>query len=192
MILGTHTSGQADDHLMIAEVHLPIPGWEGRDINEMYDEERKELGGFGPSQVRVRVKQTINHKGEVNRARYMPQNPDLIATKTVRGEVYVFDRTKHETKAPLHGPCRPDIVLTGQTKEGYGLSWSKVKEGHILSASEDTTVAHWDVQQYKKSAASLEPLRKYTGHSAYVGDVDWHAEYDYMFASVGDDRKLMM
>ena len=25
----------------------------------------------------------------------------------------------------------------------YGLAWSKVKSGHILSASEDTSVAHW-------------------------------------------------
>lgn len=41
MILGTHTSGQADDHLMIAEVHLPKDGIEGRDIGELYDEERQ-------------------------------------------------------------------------------------------------------------------------------------------------------
>ena len=84
----------------------------------------------------------------------MPQNPDLIATKTVRGEVFVFDRTKHATTAPKNGECKPDIRLKGQTKEGcvvclgvaddrYGLSWSKLKSGQLLSASEDTTVAHW-------------------------------------------------
>jgi hypothetical protein len=28
--------------------------------------------------------QLINHDGEVNRARYMPQNPFMLATKTVR------------------------------------------------------------------------------------------------------------
>lgn len=147
MILGTHTSGQADDHLMIAEVHLPLSGAEaaGRDISELYDEERQELGSHTKSSARIRVKQTINHKGEVNRARYMPQNPDLIATKTVAGPVYIFDRTKHESKAPLHGECKPDITLVGQSKEGYGLSWSKVRSGHILSASEDSTVAHWYV-----------------------------------------------
>lgn len=49
-----------------------------------------------------------------------------------------------------------------------------------------------DVEQYKKDETGLQPLRKYTGHSAYVGDVDWHPEYDYMFGSVGDDRKLML
>jgi hypothetical protein len=48
----------------------------------------------------------------------MPQKPDLIATKTVKGDVYVFDRTKHETKAPKGGHCKPDIRLKGQKEEG--------------------------------------------------------------------------
>lgn len=44
-----------------------------------------ELGGHSaPNAARVQVTQRINHDGEVNRARYMPQNPDLIATKARR------------------------------------------------------------------------------------------------------------
>ncbi len=77
-----------------------------------------ELGSHQKSSARITVKQSINHDGEINRARYMPQKPDLIATKTVRGEVYVFDRTKHESKPSNSGGCRPDIKLTGQSKEG--------------------------------------------------------------------------
>lgn len=77
-----------------------------------------EIGSYTASPARIRAIQTINHTGEVNRARYMPQNPELIATKTVTGEVYVFDRTKHESKAPVNGECKPDIRLKGQTKEG--------------------------------------------------------------------------
>lgn len=61
--------------------------------------------------------QNINHEGEVNRARYMPQNADLIATKTVNGKVFVFDRTKH-LNTPKDDVCRPDITLRGHTKEG--------------------------------------------------------------------------
>ncbi|KAK4685795.1 histone-binding protein RBBP4, partial [Tremellales sp. Uapishka_1] len=194
MILGTHTSGQAPDQLMIAEVFLPKTGVDqtGKEVGDLYDEDRAELGSHTKSPARIRVKQTINHDGEVNRARYMPQNPDLIATKTVRGDVYVFDRTKHESKAPAGGECKPDIRLRGQSKEGYGLSWSKVKSGHILSASEDTTVAHWDINSYSKKDTSLQPIRQYTGHASNVGDVDWHPNNDYMFGSVGDDKMLMI
>lgn len=73
------------------------------------------------------MKQTINHNGEVNRARYMPQNPDLIATKTVSGDVNVFDRTKHETTAPKDGACKPDIRLKGQIKEGWAFPAAPVR-----------------------------------------------------------------
>ncbi len=74
----------------------------------------------------------------------------------------------------------------------YGLSWSPVAEGHIISASEDGTVAHWDVGQYDKTSPTISPLRKYTGHAGYVGDVDWHHTQPHTFASAGDDRRLMM
>jgi histone-binding protein RBBP4 len=76
-----------------------------------------EIGAHTATEPRVKVIQSINHTGEVNRARYMPQNPDLIATKTVMGEVYVFDRTKHPSQ-PTGDVCKPDITLRGQAKEG--------------------------------------------------------------------------
>lgn len=84
-----------------------------------YDDERGELGGHTiPPQPRIQIIQKINHAGEVNRARYMPQNPDLIATKAVTGEVLVFDRTKHSSEPERGGVCKPDIRLVGQTREG--------------------------------------------------------------------------
>ena len=62
--------------------------------------------------------QQINHEGEVNRARHMPQNPFLIATKTVSAEVFVFDYTKHPSKPAPNGACAPDLRLTGHRTEG--------------------------------------------------------------------------
>jgi WD40 repeat protein len=103
-----------------------------------------EIGSHSDVGARVRIKQSINHEGEVNRARYMPQNPDLIATKSPAGPVYIFDRTKHPSQ-PTDDTVKPNITLTGHTKEGYGLSWNPTDagKGHVLSASEDTTVCHW-------------------------------------------------
>lgn len=92
----------------------------------------------------MNVIQRINHDGEVNRARYMPTNPNLIATKTVTGPVYVFDRTRHPSVPKNDGICLPELTLTGHTKEGYGISWHPGKmEGHIISGSEDTLICHW-------------------------------------------------
>jgi histone-binding protein RBBP4 len=42
-----------------------------------YDEERKEVGGFGHAHSavgKIEIKMKVQHEGEVNRARYMPQN----------------------------------------------------------------------------------------------------------------------
>lgn len=83
----------------------------------------------------------------------MPQNPNIIATKTVMGPVYIFDRTRHPSQPTADSVCTPDLRLTGHTREGqvfrcdltfsYGISWHRQQEGYILSASEDSTVCYW-------------------------------------------------
>ncbi|CAK5264467.1 unnamed protein product [Mycena citricolor] len=195
LLLGTHTSGQSQDYLQIASVQIPKrsgPGAEKLDRAD-YDDQRGELGGHTlPPTPRIQIIQKINHEGEVNRARYMPQNPDLIATKAVTGEVLVFDRTKHGSEPERGGVCKPDIRLVGQTREGYGLAWNPVKQGHVLGASEDTTVCHWDVNSYTKAKTSIEPTNVFRGHTSVVGDVDWHPTKENVFASVGDDKMLMI
>ncbi|KAH8101041.1 histone acetyltransferase type B subunit 2 [Phellopilus nigrolimitatus] len=195
LLLGTHTSGQAQDYLQIATVQIgkrdESAGAERLD-HTSYDDERGELGGHTLStQPKITVTQRINHPGEVNRARYMPQNPDLIATKAVSGEVLVWDRTRHSSDPDRSGAVKPDMRLVGQTKEGFGLAWNPVKSGNILGASEDMTVCHWDVNMYSKGKNSIEPVTVYSGHESVVGDVDWHAKEENIFASVGDDKKLM-
>src|SRR5690554_6868091 len=68
-------------------------------------------GGYGAVSGKIEIIQTINHEGEVNRARFCPQNPNLIATKTPSKDVYVFDRTHFPSKAPRDGICRPDLKI---------------------------------------------------------------------------------
>jgi histone-binding protein RBBP4 len=148
LLLGTHTSGQAQDYLQIATVQIPKRNQASPDelTRASYSESTGELGGHTiPPTPKISIIQRINHAGEVNRARYMPKNPNLIATKAVSGEVLVFDRTKHSSEPERGGICKPDIRLIGQTKEGYGLAWSPTTNGHILGASEDMTICHWCV-----------------------------------------------
>ena len=65
----------------------------------------------------------------------------VIATKTVSSNVYVFDYSKHPSKAPQERVCNPELILKGHSNEGYGLTWSPLKEGHILSGSNDAQYA---------------------------------------------------
>lgn len=124
-----------------------------------------EFGGFGSVSGKIEIEIKINHEGEVNRARYMPQNPCIIATKTPTSDVLVFDYTKHPSKpgemtcetfvlnswsvcseyllndiiaiVDPSGECTPDLRLRGHQKEGYGLSWNPNLSGCLLSASDD-------------------------------------------------------
>lgn len=110
LLLGTHTTGE-QNYLMVASCALPKveeviptdngtenvkqpPAVGGANANAaasaagnakkpppQYDEDKKELGGFGHaanSNVgKIEIKMKVKHEGEVNRARFMPQNVSL-------------------------------------------------------------------------------------------------------------------
>lgn len=123
LLLGTHTSEGEQNYLQVAEVYLPTEG-------ANYDVDA-ESGGYGGNEARLKITHRINHDGEVNRARYMPQNPNMVATKTNGGPVYVFDLTRHSLQPKPDGVCDPEIKLMGQEKEGYVILYSM---GNIRSA----------------------------------------------------------
>ncbi|KAL6311481.1 hypothetical protein AAG906_031245 [Vitis piasezkii] len=119
--------------------------------------------------LHVQIIQQTNHDGEVNRARYMPQNSFIIATKTVSAEVYI----------------------EGHSTEGYGLSWSQFKQGRLLSGSDDAQICLWDINATPKNKA-LEAQQIFKVHEGVVEDVAWHLRHEYLFGSVGDDQYLLI
>lgn len=132
------------------------------------------------------------HEGEVNKARYMPQKPDLIATMCADGNVFIFDKTKHPLMPASTRTCLPQMTLVGHEKEGYGLNWNPHVEGHLITGSEDATVRLWDTTGYTKGSTQMSPVRTYTHHSAIVNDVAYHPCHDALFGSVSDDHTLQI
>ena len=68
LLLGTHTSDGEQNHLMLAEVQLPLEDSEYD--ARAYDEQKAEVGGVGGAKTltgvgHVNVTQQINHDGEV-------------------------------------------------------------------------------------------------------------------------------
>jgi histone-binding protein RBBP4 len=189
LILGTHTSDE-QNHLLIASVQLPNEDFQF-DASH-YDNEKGEFGGFGSVSGKIEIEIKINHEGEVNRARYMPQNPCVIATKTPSSDVLVFDYTKHPSKPEPSGECHPDLRLRGHQKEGYGLSWNPNLNGYLLSASDDHTICLWDINATPKDNRIIDAKNIFTGHTAVVEDVAWHLLHESLFGSVADDQKLMI
>ncbi|RKP37932.1 WD40-repeat-containing domain protein [Dimargaris cristalligena] len=201
LLMGTHTSGNEQNYIQIAQVQLPKE--DPAKVDDKFAGENGEAGGYGAGQCRISIVQKIVHEGEVNRARYMPQKPDIIATKTVMGDVYVFDRTRHPLmpsnlgsngaiKSGTVGSCNPDIRLVGHSQEGYGISWNPNVEGMVISASDDQTICQWDIRGYSRENRIMDPYRVYKGHTAVVEDVAWHNLHESLFASVGDDMRLLI
>ena len=129
-----------------------------------------------------------------NRARYMPQNHFIVATRGPSPELYVWDLSKHpsmpDPKAP---PFAPQGVCFGHDKEGYALAWSPFQEGKLLSGGDDATVLLFDAEQAykdKKVGTHIKGPKQFRAHTKAVEDVAWHCKDSNMAGSVGDDRLL--
>lgn len=162
-----------------------------------YNEETGEIGGYGggPSgknqfEVKFNITQKIDHPGEVNKARYQPQNPNVIATMCTDGRVMVWDKSK--LSAIPSGTPTPTIELTGHTKEGYGLSWNPHQIGQLATASEDYTVRLWDTTQATKANRTLHEARQYTHHWGIVNDVQFHPILPHLLGTVSDDLTMQL
>jgi histone-binding protein RBBP4 len=144
----------------------------------------------------VEIKLKILHDGEVNRARYNPFDPFVVATKGPSPYVNIFDMSKHPSVPAADGVMRPNLVLAGHDSEGYGLAWSShaTSKGHLISGSEDAKICHWDIHatptmtsDNKSQHLTLDPISVFKGHTAAIEDVDWHKLDPHLIGSCGDD-----
>eukprot|EP00980_Cylindrotheca_fusiformis_P008232 scaffold1736_cov127-Cylindrotheca_fusiformis.AAC.46 len=221
MLLGTHTAADEQNYLMVASCNLPkddvvidqrtnkendikndneAANPEASKAASAYNEDKKEVGGFGHASSnigKIEIRMKVKHEGEVNRARYMPQNHFIVATRGPGPELYVFDLTKHPSFPTEGSVFSPQVVCCGHTQEGYAMAWSKLKEGHLLSGSDDTTVCLFDINagaamSTEKTGRQVQPQATFKGHTKVVTDVDWHCKDANLFASVSDDLTIRL
>eukprot|EP00762_Andalucia_godoyi_P007014 ANDGO_07649.mRNA.1 putative histone-binding protein Caf1 len=195
LLLGTHTSGSEQNFLIVASVRLPKSMTAEVDPSK-YQEDKQEFGGYGNDLSKLEIKQIIPHDGEVNRARSMPSNPHMLASKTPSGEVHVFDKSKHPSNLEYAAQAQqgktwksnPQLRLKGHSKEGYGIDWNPhvSKSSYIVSGSDDNLVCVWDID----NNTGGEPLHRVQYHTANVEDVQWHRIHDDLFGSCSDDHRF--
>jgi histone-binding protein RBBP4 len=126
LLIGTHTSDEEPNYVQVASVQLPSESEEQPSGKSSKGRKKKGTGLIlnrvrctGTAAARVKITQKIPHEGEVNRARYQPSNPNMIATKTRSGDVLVFDRKRHASfPVDRDEKCSPLLRLTGHDKEG--------------------------------------------------------------------------
>lgn len=186
MVIGTLTSGAEQEYLMIAKTRLPINEKLASDVKDFNNKDA--LAAFSKAENKIEIETKINHQGEVNKARIMPQpnKYNIIATKTPCGEVHIFDYFKHPPR-PTSNEVKTEMKLYGHTKEGFGLNWSTIKEGYLLSGSNDGIVCMWDI-----NSGNSQPIKSFHEHAAECEDVSFNKKVDNIIVSCGDDKKLIM
>lgn len=183
LLTGTFTSQQTSEYLNLSDVKVKTKF----DISpDHYDIDKQEIIDNSNSQFRTSVLQKILHQGEVNKARYMPQNPDLIATINGEGSVSIFDRTKYPSQ-PLTS-FKNDISLKHHKLDGFGLSWNMNKEGELVTGASDGLICLYDITKWSGNN-DLEP-QVFVAHDNGVNDVKFCYENDSVFGSVGEDHFL--
>ena len=207
MVLGTHTSGQESEYLMIAKTRLPqhlsslskIKDNNPILINQKQQENNNNINinnninnntNIPPKiECKFEIEVKILHDGEVNRAKIIPDYANkneyrIIATQTSKGNVDIYDYFKRQTNKENKIP-KPDIRLNGHTKEGYGLSWSKFKQGYLISGNYDKKLCLHDIE-------NSEPILTYEEHLNNIEDVCFNNIKDNIFISCGDDKRLIL
>lgn len=144
---------------------------------------------------KLSLAQSLNHNGEVNKARYMPQSFNIVATKTVSAEIHIFDLFKHHSRPEgIDHLAKPNLRLLGHTEEGYGLSWNTLRYGTVASGSNDGRICVWDVSgsTIPERDNLMEPLQSMENahRGQVVDDVCWSHYDESVIFSVGDDKSI--
>ncbi|POI24629.1 hypothetical protein CIB84_011621, partial [Bambusicola thoracicus] len=202
LVLGTHTSDE-QNHLVVARVQIPN---DDQFDTSQHDSEKGEFGGFGSVTGKIETEIKINHEGEVNRARYMPQNPCIIATKTPSADVLVFDYTKHPSK-PEHdsylqtvclwdisaGPKEGKIVdakaiFTGHSAVVEDVAWHLLHESLFGSVADDQKLMIWDT----RSNTTSKPSHSVDAHTAEVNCLSFNPYSEFILATGSADKTVAL
>lgn len=171
LILGTHTSDEEQNYLKIAAIYLPD------EIVPVTDASEKEE----VLKSNVKIVKKFEHEHEVTRARYMPQDDNLIATISGAGTIHLYNRANDVESGLLS-------TFPFHKENGYGLSFNPNEKGKLLSGSDDSNIALWDV-----TGKSSEPILTFTDrHSDIVNDCKWHNFNPNLFGSVSEDNTLQL
>ncbi|KAJ6237188.1 wd40 repeat family [Anaeramoeba flamelloides] len=149
--------------------------------NFTFDEEMKGEIKINNEGKYFKYTHRLKANTEINRARYNPFDPQIIATKNADGKIYLYNLEKEEN---------PFAILKGHDKEGYGLSWNKYKQGLLLSGSYDNKICVYDLERF--GSKKIQPKKIFNIHNNVVEDVEWLPQTDSVFGSVSDDKKFIL
>lgn len=201
LLVGTFTGGQSIDNISI----LQLPYY--TDLNKLlnidklnYNPDKQEFEISTVPKKKISVLQKVNHFGDVNTLKYMPQNPDVIASGNSTGNLLIYDRTKHSSyKNNIIGEntdiAQPQLQLGEKTtditsddnQDIFALDWNKQKEGVITSGSMNGKVNLFDIksQFVSKDDYTLPALTSFD-IGVGINEIEWVPGHDSIFSTADE------
>lgn len=146
--------------------------------------------------------------GDCNKARYMPQNFDIIGAASSNGSVYIFDRTKHGSRRANSSEydarfytnqsgsssnlLDADNIETDNIEtdniETLSLAWNTQKEGLLLSSYSNGGIKAWDLKRFNQNKVDVENTvwQFETFDDQGANDIDWCPNHDSLFIACGE------
>ncbi|CCK68047.1 Msi1p KNAG_0A03670 [Huiozyma naganishii CBS 8797] len=210
ILLSSYTSCQLpeDENVYVASIstlaHLDWASLNNFDMDEM-EFKPDRTTKFPPKNLATNVSITFP-RGDCNRARYMPQNPDVIAAASSNGAVYVFNRTKHGTRriqkhaasdaeqdygpyeARFYNEETDEARRTPVDNEAVSLAWNHHREGTLAVAYSHGAVKVWDLQRFNVDNTTISETEWECSNfdSRGVNDVSWMSQHDSILAACGE------
>ena len=185
-LMGTHNEEEGEgeevsikpDSVKICSVNIPKLN-KGVQFEKSEDDLKKRMS-------KIKVHKSIQHPGDVSKARAMIGNPNIVASFTNEGDINLFDFIN----------LTQSVTLKGHSNYGFGLSWVPNLDGassnSLISGSIDSTIKLWDINKSPNKDGNIEDVTTLRNHSKDVNGIDILPTQPNIFASVSDDSTLAL
>jgi len=195
MIAGTQASEPGKDKLIVMKMSEMHRTRKDRDENESSDSDEDSDEDDDLDDDAVADQKSIKHPGAVNRVRSMPQSPQIVASWSDTGNVFIWDINAHlRTLGALPGGSlsatpinTPIFTFQGHKDEGFAMDFSPVKPGAFISGDCAKGIYLWQIENSGKCSVDSTP---FSGHSKSVEDIQWSPTEATVFASCSVDLSV--
>lgn len=189
MVAGTQASKADENQITVMKMSELYRTKPKSDEDDMDNDENDDDDAEGDPVLESR---SVDHFGGVNRIRSMPQQPAIVSTWADTGDVHLYDLSKQidslDGKHPtgLSSSAPPVQSFNGHANEGFGMDWSSVAKGHLLTGDCSKYIYHWTPAESRWVIDKVP----FSGHRDSVEDLAWSPTERTVFASCSVDQTV--
>ncbi|KAJ5078887.1 histone-binding protein msi1 [Anaeramoeba ignava] len=189
IVLGSKSKKLEDNFLYFLSINIPIDEtqFDSQENQKSTIQTKKQNLEDHPM---IRIVDKIQHQGNVNKVRIMPQNSNIISTITNKGKIFIYDISKISNTYENINQKEKQILNKNPILEynisegGNGLSWNYQKEGFLLTGNYKGEIDIFNINAEKKETIQNKKMDSEIKH------VSWHKKRDSLFGVTSKNKKF--